>query len=782
MLLTCTGYAETSIPCTESALHLIPTPQQVDRQAGQYRFTSESTIVLDGDAPQDRFAADQLAMELRESMGLEIAIGATPKAGSILIGRLGHDSAVMGALTERGITIPENLGEEGYVLCIEPDRILLAANDASGIFYGIQTLKQLVRTHADDHAVPCCQIIDWPVLKMRGWLDDITRGPIPTLDFLKREIRTMAEYKQNWLTLYTEHVFKLEKHPTIAPDDGITAEEIKELSAYAKRYHVELVGCFQSFGHFKNILDIPEYAHLGEVGTVLSPAKEASYEFLADVYSEIAPAYPSPYFNICCDETAGLGEGASKAMVAEMGLGGVYAYHVNRIADLLKPHGKKLMMWGDIAVHHREIISQLPKDMIVLSWGYEALPSFDHVIQPFTELGFEFIVCPGVSCWNEMWPDMQKAFINISNYCRDGARLGALGMLNTTWDDDGENLFGYHWLPLLWGAECGWNPAVTAEGQDPDRLREERRQIFMAAFSPLFHGLDDDCIPALLYRLSELRQQPTAGTLRNTTFWDTRWEAKSPALVSDAEQLVQETDAIIAELEGLKPKTRLNTDTLDLAIFAACRVRFLARRELTISQLTAPKRVASLSLEIKELAAEVRVLGKEYATLWEQENRPYWLGNILKHYQTLSKDLEKVAKQTPLFLAPTSPAFLDKTDVHILFPGDPAATIRYTLDGSDAGPTSKIYSAPIHLDSATLVRAIAILPDGSRLPEVSRFYTKLQLPATFHTPLKPYMNHVPERAFDGQLHQSFFYSKIPFRDGDHFAILFDTPVPLKSIK
>ncbi|RKX37336.1 MAG: hypothetical protein DRP64_17340 [Verrucomicrobia bacterium] len=86
------------------------------------------------------------------------------------------------------------------------------------------------------------------------------------------------------------------------------------------------------------------------------------------------------------------------------------------------------------------------------------------------------------------------------------------------------------------------------------------------------------------------------------------------------------------------------------------------------------------------------------------------------------------------------------------------------------------------MDSATLVRAVAILPDGSRLPKVSRFYTKLQRPATFNTPLKSHLDHVPERAFDGQLQQSYFYSKTPFRDGDHFAILFDTPVLLKSIK
>ena len=62
----------------------------------------------------------------------------------------------------------------------------------------------------------------------------------------------MADYKSNAFTMYTEHVFKLKKHPTIAPKDGITAEEVKELCAYAKRYHVEVIGNFQSFGEFSD--------------------------------------------------------------------------------------------------------------------------------------------------------------------------------------------------------------------------------------------------------------------------------------------------------------------------------------------------------------------------------------------------------------------------------------------------------------------------------------------------------------------------------------------------
>jgi len=148
------------------------------------------------------------------------------------------------------------------------------------------------------------------------------------MGYLKKEIRLLSEFKLNMFTLYTEHVFRLKKHPTIAPNDGITAEEMQELSEYGKKYHVEVVGNFQSFGHFANILNVPGYEHLGENSWVISPAKEQSYKFLSDVYSEIAPAYRSPLFVINCDEVSGLGEGPSKDMVAKYGIAGVYAKHI----------------------------------------------------------------------------------------------------------------------------------------------------------------------------------------------------------------------------------------------------------------------------------------------------------------------------------------------------------------------------------------------------------------------------------------------------------------------
>ncbi|VAX25429.1 Beta-hexosaminidase, partial [hydrothermal vent metagenome] len=192
--------------------------------------------------------------------------------------------------------------EEGYQLSVEADTIDISAVSETGAFYGLQTLKQLLITYRVKGKLPLMEIVDYPEMKFRALMDDISRGPIPNMKYMKYQIRRLSELKYNYLTYYIEHVVKTKSHPEFAPDDALTIDEIKELSAYAKKYHIILIGNFQSFGHFENILSIPKYAYLGERGKLLSPAKEESYKFLADIYSELIPAFDSPMFIVNCDE------------------------------------------------------------------------------------------------------------------------------------------------------------------------------------------------------------------------------------------------------------------------------------------------------------------------------------------------------------------------------------------------------------------------------------------------------------------------------------------------
>ncbi len=187
---------------------------------------------------------------------------------------------------------------------------------------------------------------------------------------MKQQIRRLAELKMNSLQYYIENVVLTKSHPEFAPLDGsLSIEEIKELSEYAKKYHITLIGNFQSFGHFAKILTHPQYSHLGESGTLLSPAFPESIQLLKDIYSEMVPAFDAPFFNINADETFDLGKGPSKNMVDSLGIAVVYTKFIKKMYETLKGLDVQMLMWTDILLKHPESFGMLPKDIIMMASG-----------------------------------------------------------------------------------------------------------------------------------------------------------------------------------------------------------------------------------------------------------------------------------------------------------------------------------------------------------------------------------------------------------------------------
>lgn len=701
---------------TSAGLRLIPSPRKVFMLNGHFVFSPKVKIFLsDPKDGEDSFSAAELSDEIRTSLGFSPAVTKSPAGKNVIVGRLQTNKVIPKHLKAFGITVPDSLGNEGYILHVAPGEILVAANTGAGVFYGVQTLKQLVRSNRMVDSLPCLTIIDWPALRYRGWMNDISRGPIPTVDFLKNVIRKMAEVKQNYFTLYTEHVFKLKKYPDIAPADGITAQEVGELQEFARKYHIELVGNKQSFGHMEHTLKIPFYRKMDENGWVVAPSEEETYRFLEDNYAEIAPAYASKLFNINCDEAYGIGEGKSKAMVDSMGLDGVYAYHINRIDRMLKQYGKRIMMWGDIAVNNQNIIGKLPKDLIVLSWGYDAAESFDDAITPFTKLGLDFMVAPGVSCWGEVWPNMSNAVINISNYVRDGAKLGAMGVMNTAWDDDGENFFNYNWHGLLWGAECSWNPAFPLVGAEANADREARLASFDRSFDAVFYGTTESPVAQTLFRFDSLRTYPVDGIVYDGAVWSDLLDIHPENTDSNAfranQNIVRDASSLLNDLVTMKKSVKRNAETIDYAMFAAKRVAFTGRKNLARIQLAGamkssnPRDLEEVRKTFDILLEELHQLKNEYVGLWQRENRGWWLDRILDKYDGFGKrvlDLENI-----VFINPSDKIVDGKRSIELrtIFHDKP---IYYSIDGSEPGIRSNKYTAPFELSTTSLIRARVI--------------------------------------------------------------------------
>lgn len=714
----------------QQTLFLSPYPQEISITGGVFNLAGKPGIYVGRSASEETlFSAARLQEEIKDALGTDAVIQPKFKKASIVLGLTGRDSRFDNLCASLNLSIPPKAQEEGYVIRITDSRVVVAAHTEAGLFYGVQTLKQLIRANRIGSGIPQLIITDWPALRYRGWMDDISRGPIPTVSFVKECIRKMSEFKQNFMTLYTENTFSLEKYPDIAPPGAFTAAEIAELTAFAAKYHIDIIGNFQSFGHMEKILANPFYKQLGDNSYILNPASEKTYDFLRDIYSEIVPAYKSPFFNINCDETQGLGEGRSKRMADSIGLGGIYAYHINRIDRLLKPYGKRLMMWGDIAVNNSDIISKLPKDLVILSWGYHAAESFDDAIQPFKKTGFDFMVAPGVSCWSELWPGMSNAAINISNYVRDGSKLGAMGMMNTAWDDDGHNLFNNNWHGLAWGAECSWHPASPSSGEPAIKERNAKLSGFNRNFDKVFYGTDG--VTNALFAIDSLRLLPVRGIVGEGTFWqdllDMNLENTTEEFGDLNMEVINKASEISERLKNLKKSCTRNQALLDLPLLALDRIMFSAGKNVARIILYEAKESENIyaaqivAPELEKLKNDLFSIKKEYIRLWNLENRPWWLDKNLNDYNRLAKQIDNADKK--VFIEP-QPELVNGAQPVVLRTLFNDQTIVYTLDGSDPTSLSPVYKEPLMIDRKLVVKAAVM--EGNSVGEIT------QLPLLVH--------------------------------------------------
>jgi len=608
-------------------LRIVPQPRQITLESGRFPLQGSLTIAVASGSAEDQFAARLLAEEI-ESRGATTVRVTTEAHGSIVLTRDGA---------------PLEAGDEGYRIDVRPGGVQVRARTAAGLFYGVQTLRQMVEAGG----IPAAAIVDWPALRWRGVHDDVSRGPVPTLESLKRRVRTVAEYKINLYALYLEHAFAYRSHPLIAtPGGALNEAEIRELVTYARLHHVDVLLEQQTLGHLDRLLGFETYKDLAESPSrdMLSPAVPRTYALVESLYREIAPLGSAPFFHVGADEPSAFGEGRSKRMADSAGVAAVYFGHLQALHRLLVPHRKRLMFWGDFALKHPEGLASLPRDVVAAAWSSDALERFDPLLQPFRQAKLDVIVCPGVSNWNRVFPNLDTAIPNIRIFTRDGQRLGAIGQLNCTWDDNGDALFGMVWYPVVYGAAAAWQPGDC----DPVRFRNAFDWAF---FRNPGHEIADAIqkINGAHALLKGLR--PTDATIEMTWL--------NPAGHNLDRQLLAMLEPVSIRLRTAQEEAitligrgRLgaarNADLLDYLDLAARRlhaVGFRASlavrlRALYLDALNAApseknravsdlRAILGLLAQGRERTVEVRA---EYERLWLAENRPYWLGNILAQF------------------------------------------------------------------------------------------------------------------------------------------------------
>jgi len=633
-------------------VQVIPAPKSVTKTGGDFALTKDVRVVLaDSRSEEDRFAAQDFIDDVRETAGVGLRFGSGGGKNRVLIGLL-TSARVREALESAGASAPQDLNGEGYVLASNSRGVVVAGKTAAGTFYGLQTLKQLVRGEGAAARVQGVRITDWPTMRWRAVSDDISRGPVPTLEYFKRQIRTEAMFKLNMHSLYMEHVLRYDSHPLIAPDGGaLTPADVRELVAYARRYHVELVPEQQTFGHMHKALKLEKYNALSEVpyGDVMTPKDEGTYALVADMYKELDPLFPGEFFHIGADETFELGRGRSAEDVKARGIGPVYFDHLKRVREMLQPYKRRLMFWGDIALNHPDLLPSVPRDMIAMNWDYSPKASYEARINLFKKAGLEQFVCPGVQSWNQVFPNTDAATVNIVNFVRDGQRAGALGMMNTQWDDDGESLFEMDWHGVVLGAAASWQDLRAAQTETQAVVSD-----FDADFDWAFFRHDGDELTEAVRALGGANAILEINN-SDELFWRDPFtgdfqESIARGKADKTRELRLAVEQAEEAFERERANVRRNRGSLDVLSFAARRLDHMGRRAQVMSQMSRDYWDAYLNLgdrrqvrrlrsysgaiynSLREMSEELTALREDYRELWLRENRPYWLASVLARY------------------------------------------------------------------------------------------------------------------------------------------------------
>ncbi len=633
-----------------SKLALIPMPREL-HEGPVLSLERGIGVFAEGKDSEDKFAAEDLVDTLKKR-GIEAR---ADKKGKVMIVLLRQDSKkAADILAHAHVSFDPAMHNEGYVLVSDGNTTYDIAATSAGLYYGAQTIKQLIVGHGSNAVLNGAVVRDWPAMKYRGLDDDLSRGPVPTLAFQKHQVRVLSEYKVNIYSPYFENTLAYASNPLIAPPGGaMTRSDVQELVRYAQQYHVTIVAEQEAFGHLHHTLMFDTYAELAETphGYVLAPGQPGSLPLIRQWFTEIAAMFPGPFLHIGADETVDLGKGQTKARVDQEGLGAVYIDFLKQIYTELAPLHKRILFWGDIAMNSPELVKTLPKDMIAIAWVYNPQPDgYDKWLLPYINAGMETWVAPGVNNWRRVYPDFNDGLDNIQKFVSDGQRLGSTGELNTVWNDEGEGLFNMDWYGVLFGAAAGWQPSTSSIPQ------------FQQSYGQVFHGDLTGRINQAQVELMAAQAVLASAQLANISdhvFWVDPWSADGQQISARLLPVVHTMrlhaeKAIILIEEARRQGTLREQDALDAMEMGARRMDFLGYKfeaadeiaseyNLAFQEQNDPNgkddvghelgTIAGVNGQCEDLRDGYGQTRDLYRAAWLQENRPYWLDNVMAQYE-----------------------------------------------------------------------------------------------------------------------------------------------------
>jgi hypothetical protein len=300
-----------ALPCalcaenTSAFLDIIPTPREITA-TGEGFEPQTTKFIRVSDSPADRFAARLLRDAIRETDGMDCNILLLPPEST------NWHRLWLGASDEQPATppLPQDSAAEGYGLTVNSNGAVIAAASEAGLFYGAQTLIQLLeQAQRDKTALPGIVVKDWPEFGWRARYFDGSQylgSIVMTRANLEREIQLLARYKLNWLCFESYNLVPFQSFPACANADTLSLADWNYLVELAHSYHVTLVPSLQSFGQMYQVIwqcDAGKPYREETASGLICPSRPENSRFLQGLYRDLISVFKySPVLGIGCSE------------------------------------------------------------------------------------------------------------------------------------------------------------------------------------------------------------------------------------------------------------------------------------------------------------------------------------------------------------------------------------------------------------------------------------------------------------------------------------------------
>lgn len=389
------------------------------------------------------------------------------------------------------LAVPAGSEEEGYRLYMGSEALSIEADRAAGLFYGLQTLRQVRDTCG---AVPAAELADWPDTATRSMNLDL-RQTFSRPEKLVEYMAEFAKYKINAVLIEYEDKFPFERNSLFRhPRFALSRDQLEALKEAAAEHFIEIIPLQQTFGHLEYVLRHGEYKKLRETEEStgeLCPSNPESYRLVAGLLEEVMEAHPdSAYIHLGCDEVYSLCEcsvcreryGGSK--------GAAFISFVNRLVPFCLEKGKVPIIWHDMLDKCTdEELALLDNRVQVMIWLYNGRNIGAEVAAlagKLRLLGIGIMGAPAVRSfdWKEHqnYPVIANRTDNLLQWRDIAGETGIDCMVATNWTGPFSlgvpyGVFETTWYPMVLFADLTWNrQADTASF--PDR------------FLRVFHGID----------------------------------------------------------------------------------------------------------------------------------------------------------------------------------------------------------------------------------------------------------------------------------------------------